>query len=48
GTKVTTSLSKKTDLLIAGAEPGDKKLAKAEALGVEIIRRERLAEWMGA
>ncbi|MFP4601854.1 MAG: NAD-dependent DNA ligase LigA [Halochromatium sp.] len=48
GAKVTTSLSKKTDLLIAGAEPGDKKLAKAEALGVEIIRRERLAEWMGA
>ena len=46
GAKVTTSLSKKTDLLIAGAEPGDKKLTKAKELGVEIIDGERLAEWM--
>ncbi|MBK5930500.1 NAD-dependent DNA ligase LigA [Halochromatium salexigens] len=48
GAKVTTSLSKKTDWLIAGAEPGDKKLIKAKELGVEIIGGERLADLMGA
>ena len=43
GAKVTGSLSKKTDLLIAGAEPGS-KLARAEKLGVEIIKGDRLDE----
>ncbi|MBK1620135.1 DNA ligase (NAD(+)) LigA [Lamprobacter modestohalophilus] len=41
GAKVTSSLSKKTDLLIAGADPGS-KLARAEALGVEMIDEDRL------
>jgi DNA ligase (NAD+) len=40
---VTSSLSGKTDLLIAGADPGS-KLSRAEDLGVEIIQGDRLAE----
>ena len=43
GAKVTGSLSRKTDLLIAGADPGS-KLGRAEALGVEILSADRLAE----
>jgi DNA ligase (NAD+) len=45
GAKVTGSLSKKTHLLIAGADPGS-KLARAEQLGIEIIDAQRLAEWL--
>ena len=41
GGKVTGSVSKKTDYLLLGADPGS-KLAKAEKLGTEIIDEEAL------
>jgi DNA ligase (NAD+) len=41
GGKVTGSVSKKTDFVVAGSEPGS-KLAKAEKLGVDVIDKERL------
>jgi DNA ligase (NAD+) len=43
GGKVTNSVSKKTDYLVAGDSPGS-KLAKAEEVGTEIIDEDRLRE----
>jgi DNA ligase (NAD+) len=43
GAKVTGSVSKKTDLVIVGSEPGS-KLDKARALGIEVWDEARLLE----
>ena len=43
GAKVTGSVSKKTDLVIVGAEPGS-KLDKARQLGIEVWDEARLLD----
>ncbi len=46
GGKVTNSVSKKTDYVVAGESPGS-KLAKAEGLGVEVIDEAALRALVG-
>jgi DNA ligase (NAD+) len=46
GGKVTGSVSKKTDYLLLGADPGS-KLAKAEELGTEILDEDGLLTLLG-
>ncbi len=46
GGKVTGSVSKKTDYVVAGDDPGS-KLAKAEKLGITVIDEKELKRLVG-
>ncbi len=47
GARVTDSVSKKTDLVVAGADPGS-KLAKAEKLGIQIMNEDEFIRMVGS
>jgi DNA ligase (NAD+) len=47
GGTVTNSVSKKTSYLVAGAEPGDRKLAEAEKSGVPVIDEKAFMALLG-
>jgi DNA ligase (NAD+) len=46
GGRVTTSVSKRTDLVVAGADPGS-KYERARELGIEIIDEKALKRLLG-
>jgi len=47
GARVSGSVSKNTDFVVAGKSAGG-KLHKAEALGVAVVGEEKLLEWVGS
>jgi DNA ligase (NAD+) len=47
GGKVTGSVSKKTDYLVAGADPGASKYNKAQEIGTEILDEDGLLKLLG-
>ena len=47
GGKVTGSVSKKTDYLVAGADPGGSKWDKAQDIGTEVIDEPKLLKLIG-
>jgi len=40
GATIATSVSKKTDMIILGSEPGKSKIAKAQELGIKTVSEE--------